>query len=280
MKFTPTFCRPSDHKNSGLLKSLQPSLDMKPIVVENGTGVEMHQTTVDSQRSSMIVMEKLHERQSRAVSEAVESVLRSSVYRYSQTIDGSSRTSSQKWASAVAQNPVHSNWPLSDSMSGVGSDRNTESTIKWRDTMDVEFGVMESDTGLSVTSSAHANEDVPSWQRISSRANNISVARVHSSTSQNSAVDSFRKALNTAILNASSAAKTVFSPAYREFRFKDYCPKLFARVRAMVDIKVEDYAKSFETTCREKFSEGRSGAFMFYSSDQKCIVKTITKEDL
>jgi 1-phosphatidylinositol-4-phosphate 5-kinase len=147
--------------------------------------------------------------------------------------------------------------------------------------MDVEFGVMHSDLGLSSTTSAQPNEDVPSWQRISSRANNESVSRVEASTSQTSStVHSFRKALNAAILNASTAAKTVFSPAYRQFRFKDFCPKLFAKVRTMVGIDVEDYSRSFQTTCRESFSEGRSNAFMFYSSDQKCIVKTITKEDL
>ena len=47
----------------------------------------------------------------------------------------------------------------------------------------------------------------------------------------------------------------------------------------MHNISASEYAKSFETTCRERFSEGLSGAFMFYSSDQRCIVKTTTKEE-
>jgi 1-phosphatidylinositol-4-phosphate 5-kinase len=71
----------------------------------------------------------------------------------------------------------------------------------------------------------------------------------------------------------------VLSPAYNDFRFRDFCPKYFAEVRAMHSITAADYARSFETTCRERFSEGRSGAFMFYSSDQRYIVKTMTREE-
>ncbi len=47
----------------------------------------------------------------------------------------------------------------------------------------------------------------------------------------------------------------------------------------MCGIDAETYAASFETTCKERFSEGRSGAFMFFSSDQRCIVKTTTKSE-
>lgn len=48
----------------------------------------------------------------------------------------------------------------------------------------------------------------------------------------------------------------------------------------MCDIKEDVYIKGFESTCKERFSEGRSGAFMFFSSDQRCIVKTMSKGDM
>ena len=85
-----------------------------------------------------------------------------------------------------------------------------------------------------------------------------------------------KKTIQTAISNASH----IFNPAYKEFRFKDYSPKLFAKIRHMCSINTEEYAYSFETTCKEKFSEGRSGAFMFFSSNQYYIAKSTNKNDI
>ena len=55
---------------------------------------------------------------------------------------------------------------------------------------------------------------------------------------------------------------------------------LFAKVREMCNITPDEYARSFEATCKETFSEGRSGAFMFFSSDQRCIAKSTPKHEL
>jgi 1-phosphatidylinositol-4-phosphate 5-kinase len=72
----------------------------------------------------------------------------------------------------------------------------------------------------------------------------------------------------------------MFNPAFKEFRFKDFSPYLFARVREMCNITPSAYAQSFEATCKETFSEGRSGAFLFFSSDQRCIAKSTSKSEL
>jgi hypothetical protein len=74
-------------------------------------------------------------------------------------------------------------------------------------------------------------------------------------------------------------ARSAFSNAFREFRFKDFLPKLFARIRQIHGITAEEYASAFETTCRERFSEGRSGAFLFFSKDQRYIVKTMSQSE-
>jgi hypothetical protein len=142
----------------------------------------------------------------------------------------------------------------------------SDSTVKWRDTMDVEF----------LIGSTTRDSEMPSWKPVTSGPVISHDSQSDRSFSNNSTL---RQALSNALENASSAAKNVFSPAFKEFRFKDFCPKLFAKVRDMHSICARDYAQSFETTCKEKFSEGRSGAFMFFSSDQKHIVKTTTKEE-
>ena len=64
-----------------------------------------------------------------------------------------------------------------------------------------------------------------------------------------------------------------------DFSFRDYCPQLFARVRSLQGIKAEDYANSFKTQCKLSFSEGRSGAFLFFSGDERFVCKTTSKSE-
>lgn len=64
-----------------------------------------------------------------------------------------------------------------------------------------------------------------------------------------------------------------------DFIFKDYLPQLFAEVRETCGIDPQEYADAFQKTTKEKFSEGRSGAFLYFSADQKYIVKTTTKSE-
>lgn len=64
------------------------------------------------------------------------------------------------------------------------------------------------------------------------------------------------------------------------FSFKDYRPKIFAEIRSLCGISPQEYASSFTETTKQKFSEGRSGAFMFYSKNEKYLVKTTTKSEM
>ena len=63
------------------------------------------------------------------------------------------------------------------------------------------------------------------------------------------------------------------------FMFTDFCPKEFAKIREISDISQESYLNSFKSTTMPSFSEGRSGAFLYFSSDRKYIVKTTTESE-
>ena len=65
----------------------------------------------------------------------------------------------------------------------------------------------------------------------------------------------------------------------QNFTFKDYCPELFGEIRTLSGIKHQDYIESLSTTTKERFSEGQSGSFLYFSGDMKYIVKTLTRED-
>ncbi|ETO01537.1 phosphatidylinositol-4-phosphate 5-kinase its3, partial [Reticulomyxa filosa] len=70
--------------------------------------------------------------------------------------------------------------------------------------------------------------------------------------------------------------------------FIDYCPHVFRYLRTCVyGISDREYLSSMRQGADEKhiedivakFSEGRSGAFFFYSLDAKYIIKTVTKRE-
>ena len=70
--------------------------------------------------------------------------------------------------------------------------------------------------------------------------------------------------------------------------FKDYAPHVFRFLRQQIyGISDEEYMESVrppdikEQTklAQEKFSEGRSGAFFFFTHDNKYIIKTLTKSE-
>ena len=185
--------------------------------------------------------------------------------------------------------------------------QSSDSTVKWRDTMDVEFGIRYSNHTAGRNSEGGAG-DMPSWRRLKHPSTNGAAGpgnnsntlfggggstnyrnnqksrsvggrlATHSEESDHSSQSS--STIQRVIETAKAAAQSFFNNAYKEFRFKDFCPKLFARVRELHGITAKEYAESFEITCRERFSEGRSGAFMFFSGNQKCIVKTTSKSEL
>ncbi|TMW63137.1 hypothetical protein Poli38472_002078 [Pythium oligandrum] len=56
--------------------------------------------------------------------------------------------------------------------------------------------------------------------------------------------------------------------------FRDFHPSLFQEIRQLSGISNEDYAKSFRGRAKERFSEGKSGSFLYYTGDQQFILKT------
>ncbi len=63
------------------------------------------------------------------------------------------------------------------------------------------------------------------------------------------------------------------------FEFLDYAPDVFAHIRSVSGVSDEEYITALEHTKREKFSEGASGAFLYFSADERYIVKTMTSAE-
>jgi 1-phosphatidylinositol-4-phosphate 5-kinase len=62
----------------------------------------------------------------------------------------------------------------------------------------------------------------------------------------------------------------------REMQFYDFQPRVFASIRQIHGIQDIEYMYAFRHTMNERMSEGRSGAFVFTTSDRKYIVKSTT----
>ena len=92
-----------------------------------------------------------------------------------------------------------------------------------------------------------------------------------------SRIESVRIGITRAI---NTASNTLLMSAYDSFRFKDFCPSFFKEIRGLCGVDEDEYSSAFTSTTKERFSEGRSGAFMFFSSNQKYVVKTTVKGDM
>jgi len=68
--------------------------------------------------------------------------------------------------------------------------------------------------------------------------------------------------------------------------FYDYAPALFHQVRQSVGIQPMDYCQSFRdyedgvAGMKERFSEGKSGSFMYFTFDRRYVVKTISTTEV
>eukprot|EP01102_Stenamoeba_stenopodia_P011095 TRINITY_DN3394_c0_g1_i1.p1 TRINITY_DN3394_c0_g1~~TRINITY_DN3394_c0_g1_i1.p1 ORF type:complete len:775 (-),score=152.04 TRINITY_DN3394_c0_g1_i1:402-2726(-) len=69
------------------------------------------------------------------------------------------------------------------------------------------------------------------------------------------------------------------------FKFVDYAPSIFSRLRALSGISKQSYLESLDinmfanSLTNEKFSEGRSGSFFCFSPDKKFVIKTIAESE-
>lgn len=118
-------------------------------------------------------------------------------------------------------------------------------------------------------------DDIGKWKRISTEPCQEAL-RQESVTDGNITA---REKIKRNIFQAAVKTKEVLrvSKESNDFTFKDYLPKFFAEVREICGIDPNEYAEAFKKTTKEKFSEGRSGAFLYFSYNQKYIVKTTTK---
>jgi 1-phosphatidylinositol-4-phosphate 5-kinase len=64
-----------------------------------------------------------------------------------------------------------------------------------------------------------------------------------------------------------------------EVKFQDFEPDLFWAIRESFKISHSGYLDSLKSTAKERFGDGASGAFMYFSKDERYIVKTATKDE-
>jgi hypothetical protein len=100
---------------------------------------------------------------------------------------------------------------------------------------------------------------------------NVSVSgaikKTLSSSSTTSAAKSPRQSRNSVVENVSESDS---------FTLIDFEPQLFARMRSLNGISSDDYINSLKRTRKERFSEGSSGAFLYFSGCDRFVVKTMT----
>lgn len=73
---------------------------------------------------------------------------------------------------------------------------------------------------------------------------------------------------------------SISSKSGADVLFYDYAPHVFRYLRSLSKISSDDYRQSMEQTTKERVSEGKSGAFFYFSQDRKYVVKTLTREEL
>jgi hypothetical protein len=177
------------------------------------------------------------------------------------------------------------------SFSSSATAASSNATIKWKDASDLQFrmvtDVLNGHSGINDLENNSSFSGVSKDGRVidgeQSRFERMSRSKTNSGnvassgigrTDSNNRLQRFKDGLWNA-LNLGG-----YTNYYADFVFTDYKSKYFAEVRDFCGIGPEVYTKAFENTANEKFTEGRSGAFMFSSVDSRFIVKTTTEPEL
>lgn len=66
----------------------------------------------------------------------------------------------------------------------------------------------------------------------------------------------------------------------KTFELREYEPHMFRRIRYLVGVSDDVFAAAAFETDKEKFNMGRSGAYLYYSNDNRFIIKTMEKEEV
>lgn len=95
------------------------------------------------------------------------------------------------------------------------------------------------------------------------------------------AFSSASEAEGEALMNSQAADTALEGYCMQQCDFYDYAPALFHQVRQSMGIQAMEYCQSFRdyedgaAGMKERFSEGKSGSFMYFTFDRRYIVKTI-----
>ncbi|CAN1175455.1 Phosphatidylinositol 4-phosphate 5-kinase 1 [Linum perenne] len=67
-----------------------------------------------------------------------------------------------------------------------------------------------------------------------------------------------------------------------EFRWKDYCPMVFRRLRDLFEVDTADYMLAIcgNDALRELSSPGKSGSFFYITQDDRFMIKTVKKSEV
>ncbi|CAN0892464.1 Phosphatidylinositol 4-phosphate 5-kinase 1 [Linum grandiflorum] len=67
-----------------------------------------------------------------------------------------------------------------------------------------------------------------------------------------------------------------------EFRWKDYCPMVFRRLRDLFEVDTADYMLAIcgNDALRELSSPGKSGSFFYLTQDDRFMIKTVKKSEV
>ncbi|PHT37018.1 Phosphatidylinositol 4-phosphate 5-kinase 4 [Capsicum baccatum] len=65
-----------------------------------------------------------------------------------------------------------------------------------------------------------------------------------------------------------------------EFRWKDYCPKVFGALRTLFKVDATEYMLSICGPLRELSSPGKSGSFFYLTNDDRYMIKTMKKAEV
>jgi len=76
-------------------------------------------------------------------------------------------------------------------------------------------------------------------------------------------------------------------PRETRCEFRDYAPAQFAKIRAAVGVSPEEYEEAFgqaqdneNSEMHERFSEGKSGSFFYFTPNKKYLVKTVSAHEV
>ena len=221
--------------------------------ITHSSSIEMMESATASHRQSDQVLEMLQNEQENSDDDRN----RDSRFDFDEDINSPfhNRNRSDSRSRVISDNSAHSN--------------DSAATIKWAEATDLRFKMVSNSSSVRVAATSGKWETVAAI-RESDRSKTKSVSQIERLT------NSFLDVFSVAKIAASSAVYGT----YDEFGFTDFSTKQFATLRAMNGIDPDKYIESFKSTMNENFSEGRSGAFMFNSSDCRYFVKTTTGSEV